>query len=255
MEHRIWTSLLASVLVLTGCTSTTTSNTARTGTEQLLVSNAIDQSLNKVDFTPFAGRNIYLEEKYLDCVDKNYLIGSIRHRLLKNGAHLVASADKADIVLEPRSGGVGTHSAGMFIGVPEIVLPGMLTLPETRLIERKNQKGVAKIGLVAYDAKTSEALGHGGLALSESNDNNWFVLGIGPYQDGTIQDEISDSKKQRHVNRSSSTIPQTVAFSVPASPSASLHEPGQVRLASGEEKDPKVAPATKTTESPEWANQ
>ncbi|MES2790588.1 MAG: DUF6655 family protein, partial [Planctomycetota bacterium] len=57
------------LLVLIGCTSTKTSNTARTGTEQLLISNAVDQSLAKVDFSQMAGKKILVEEKYLDSVD------------------------------------------------------------------------------------------------------------------------------------------------------------------------------------------
>ena len=90
-----------------GCTTATTTNTARTSTEQLLISNAVDRALDKVDFTPFSGRAVYLEEKYIDCVDKNYVIASLRHRLLASGATLVA-ADAAELIVEARSGGVGT---------------------------------------------------------------------------------------------------------------------------------------------------
>jgi len=35
---------------LAGCTTAQTSNTARTATEQLLLSTAVDQSLDKIDF-------------------------------------------------------------------------------------------------------------------------------------------------------------------------------------------------------------
>lgn len=247
-------SVLFFLLLVIGCSTTTTSNTARTGTEQLLVSNAIDQSLNKVDFTPFAGRNVFLEDKYLECVDKNYLISSVRHRLMRAGAVVVPNVDSADVVLEPRSGGVGTHASGTFIGVPEIVLPGMLTLPETRLVERKNQKGVAKIGFVAYDAKSRTPLGTGGVALSESDDNNWFVLGMGPYQNGTLQEEVKESRKKSAGSKKASPIPSNVAFAAPTLPPAEvgpLHAPGKVQLASGEEKG--APPATKSAESPEWA--
>ncbi len=241
------------LLLIAGCATSSTSNTARTGTEQLLVSNAIDQSLNKVDFSPFAGRNVFLEEKYLECVDKNYVVASIRHRLLRSGARIVP-ADEADIVLEPRSGGVGTHTSSMFVGVPEIVLPGMLTLPEARFLERKNQKGIAKIGMVAYDAKSKNVLGTGGLALSESDDNNWFFMGIGPYQDGSLREELKDGKK-KPAGKSASAIPHTVAFSVPPSESSSspLHQPGQVRLASGQESEPPAAPVSQGSDAPEWA--
>ncbi|MBR9801625.1 hypothetical protein GYB59_07975 [bacterium] len=246
----------AALIMLVGCSSTTTSNTSRSGTEQLLVSNAIDQTLNKVDFSVFAGHKVYLEEKYLEAVDKPYIVGSLRHRLLQNGAQLVSAADKSQIVIEPRSGGVGTHSASTFVGVPEIVLPGMLTLPETRLIEKKNQKGIAKIGLVAYETETGRSLGSGGLALSESDDSNWYFVGIGPYQNGSIREEVKQAKKQRPAKTSSRpNYSSTVAFSEPVGTLNSLHKPGQVRLTAGEEETKEVpaknASADKNS-SPEW---
>jgi len=82
------TKLTLLAIVLTGCTSTSTSNTARTAKEQMLLSNAIDQSLDKVDFMPLSGQNVFIEEKYLECVDKTYVLGSVRHRVLKAGGTL-----------------------------------------------------------------------------------------------------------------------------------------------------------------------
>ena len=81
MPYRLQIGTVCTSLILalvSGCTSTRQSNTARTAREQLLVSNAVDQALAKVDFAPFRGLQVLVEEKYLDCVDKGYVIGSIR---------------------------------------------------------------------------------------------------------------------------------------------------------------------------------
>lgn len=202
-------------LATTGCTSSTTSNTARTAKEQMLISNAIDQSLDKVDFASLYGQKVFLEEKYLDCVDKGYLLGSIRHRIMRSGGTLVAAADGADVVMEPRSGGVGTDTNDAFIGMPEISLPGMLTLPEIRLTERKTQYAYSKLGLVVYDAKTKEVLGDGGVSMAQSDDNNWFVFGMGPWQSGTLKSDVAVARRIPHgmkINR----MPTQVAFSSPA---------------------------------------
>lgn len=199
----------------TGCTSSTTSNTARTAKEQMLISNAIDQSLDKVDFAPLYGQKVFIEEKYLDCVDKGYLLGSIRHRIMRAGGTLVAAADGADVVMEPRSGGVGTDTNDAFIGMPEITLPGMLTLPEIRLTERKTQYAYSKLGMVVYDAKTKEVLGDGGVSLAQSDDNNWFVFGMGPWQNGTLKSDVAVARRLPHgmkINR----MPTQVAFAAPA---------------------------------------
>ena len=46
--------------VLGGCGTTRMTNTARTGTEQLLLTNAWDQALNQVDFRPLVGVPVFL---------------------------------------------------------------------------------------------------------------------------------------------------------------------------------------------------
>ena len=219
------------LMLIAGCTHNQRSNTARTGVEQLLISNAIDQSLEKVNFHPFGGHAVYLEEKYADSVDKAYLVGSVRHRMLAAGAYLVDAPDDAEIVVELRSGGVGTDTSESFIGVPEITLPGMLTLPEVRFLERTSQTGTAKIGLVAYDARTKRVLGQGGTSLSKSTDNNWFVAGIGPFQEGSVKREIIRSTKGTTASPDDS-VPRQVAFESPGPLPAGR---SSVQFASGEE--------------------
>jgi len=171
---------LTLLTALCGCANTTTSNTARTATEQLLISNAVDRALDKVNFTPFAGSKVFIEEKYLEGVDSKYLVASTRHRVLHAGGRLIDAADGADVVLELRSGGVGTSASESYIGTPEIGIPGMVSIPEVRLVERKRQSGSAKIGMVAIDARSREILGGGGVTLDKSDDSNWFVMGVGP---------------------------------------------------------------------------
>lgn len=197
-----------------GCASASTSNTARTSVEQLLLANAVDQSLDKCNFASFNGQNVFLQEKYVDCVDKNYVIASTRHRLFKAGARLVDAPDKADVVVELRTGAVGTTSANSFIGTPQLTLPGMLSIPEIKLAERRKQQGVAKLGLVAYDPHTNEVLGVGGTSLASANDNNWFLLGVGPYQNGSVKKEVYRSTTGAAA-KSQGEVPVTVAFAAP----------------------------------------
>jgi hypothetical protein len=221
----------ASVLLLflalaSGCTTARQSNTARTAREQLLISNAVDQALGKVDFAAFQGQKVLVEEKYLDCTDKGYVIGSIRHRLMMNGAFIAAKPEEADVVMELRSGGVGTDDADSYIGIPQIVLPGMLTLPEVKLVTRTRQSALAKIGMVAYDAKSHQLLGAGGVSSSLSDDNNLFVLGVGPFQSGTARQELRDTTGYAP-NQVIHPVPTSVAFN-PADTSSD--QPGRLQL-------------------------
>lgn len=202
---------VASILLVTGCASTKTSNTARTAKEQMLLSNAVDQSLNKVDFTPLQTQKVFVQEKYLECVDKPYVVGSVRHRVMRSGGILVDKAEDASVVMELRSGGVGTDTSESYLGTPEIALPGMLTIPEIRLAEKKSQYGFAKLGLVIYDAESRQVLGQGGLAMAQSDDENWYVGGLGPFQTGSLKGDV-ERAKFRPRGMSSRRLPSTVAF-------------------------------------------
>lgn len=177
----------------------------------MLLSNAVDQSLDKVNFNPLYRQKVFVEEKYLECVDKPYVVGSVRHRVMRAGGILVSKVDDAEVVMELRSGGVGTDTAESFLGTPEIALPGMLTIPEIRLAERKTQYGYSKIGMVIYDKETGRVLGDGGMSMAQADDNNWFVFGMGPYQNGALK---SDVEKSRMIPRGMSQrrLPSIVAF-------------------------------------------
>lgn len=213
MNVQMISCVLSAALMLfsLGCASTKTSNTARTAKEQMLLSNAVDQSLEKVDFTPLYDQKVFLQEKYLECVDKPYVVGSVRHRVLRAGGYVVDKPEDADIVMEVRSGGVGTDTNESFLGTPEIALPGMLTIPEIRLAERKSQFGYAKIGLVLFDADSKKILGDGGVAMAESNDSNSFVMGIGPFQNGTLKSDVRSARESTPGMRRRA-LPTTVAF-------------------------------------------
>lgn len=185
-------TLLCSCLVVAatftvGCASTKTTHTARTATEQLLISAAIDRAMSNVTFSDFNGYRVFVDEKYLDSVDKGYLIGSLRHRILEAGGALAPAADSADIVLEVRSGGVGTDTQESFVGMPALGMPGLpIELPEIKVASQSTQMGTAKLGLIAYDAKTGKALGSGGESTALTHNNDTYVLGIGPFRSGSV---------------------------------------------------------------------
>lgn len=212
------------LMCVAGCSTTRTSDTSRTGLEQLLISNAVDQALNKVDFAPFAGKAVYLDEKYLECTDKNYVIASIRHRLFRHGATVATKPEEADVIVEVCSGAVGTDNSDSYVGVPEVVLPGIVTLPEVRLFTRTQQYGTAKLGMVAYDAKTSKQLGDGGVTLARSHESNLYVFGVGPFQSGSVRAEMTEALSASETYPQQE-LPMQVSFRRPqAAASAPLPE-------------------------------
>ncbi len=204
--------LIVGMAMATGCATTTTSNTARTGTEQLLISSAIDRALSNVNFSDFAGQRVYVDEKYLDTVDKAYLVGSLRHRILEGGGSIAAAADKADLVLEVRSGGVGTDNQQSFVGIPAIGIPGLpIELPEVKFVSRNTQMGTAKLGLVCYDATSGKALGGGGSATALTHNNDTYVMGVGPFRTGSVLEQRERAIGFNGVGGSIMSNPMTVA--------------------------------------------
>ena len=232
MSCRLLVLALVFAPLAIGCSSVKRTDTARTAREQILISGAVDQSLAKCDFAPFQGARVFVEDKYLECVDKGYIVGSVRHRLMLNGASIAAKPEEADVVMEMRSGGVGTDNSDAYLGCPEIVLPGMLTLPEVRLLQKSRQSALAKIGLVAYDTKTHEMLGAGGVSASLADDTNVFLFGFGPYQYGTTRAEIKKTIPKQP-GQPNQELPSIVAFRDPAR----QNNPDRLQLASGKREE------------------
>ena len=48
----------------------------------MLISNAVDQAISGTQFTSVYDKNVFVQEKYLDCTNKLYILGTIRHRVL-----------------------------------------------------------------------------------------------------------------------------------------------------------------------------
>ena len=160
--------------------------------EQLLISNAVDQTLNKVALPPVTGRKVFVEEKYLEAVDKGYIIGSLRQRLMANGAQVVDAKEGSDLTLEIFSGAVGTDDVETYAGIPGLTVPGLpVEIPEVRVYEKSSQYGTAKLGLVAYATTTGEMLYNSGKSLARADDSRWSVMGIGPFQEGTVREEVN----------------------------------------------------------------
>jgi hypothetical protein len=186
--------VLSTLTIVSGCGTTRWSDTARTATEQLILSTVVDRAIDNIDFRPLAGRYVYLDPQYLDCVDKGYVVSTLRQHMLSEGCVLTADMASADLVVEVRSGVVGTDHHDVLVGIPAISIPGAgLTgvpsaIPEIPFAKTTAQKGVAKIACFAYNPDTGQAVWQSGVfPVVATAKDSWF-LGTGPFQRGTIYD-------------------------------------------------------------------
>lgn len=176
-----------------GCGTTRMTDTTRAASEMLLVSQAVDNAVAQIDCSDLSGKEVFLDTQYLDgTVDKGYLISSLRQHLLAHGAKLKEDRKSSVIVVEARSGAVGTDRHGLLVGMPQMSVPAMMPgqptqIPEIALIKKTDMKGVAKLALFAYNRETGVALWQSGLKDARSTLKDTWVFGAGPFSRGTIR--------------------------------------------------------------------
>ena len=197
--HRIPRRLIPIGLALAlglieGCGTVKTSGTARTGTEQLLLTNAWDSALQKVDFRPLTGVPVFLDTANVAAVDQGWVTSSLRQSMLTQGVLLRDKPEKAQWIVEARVGAYGTDDDNWLIGVPQMSIPTTVTgvpagtIPEIPIIKRSNQYGVAKLALFAYDRASGQLVWNSGTMLAKSSAKDVFVPGAGPMKSGSIRD-------------------------------------------------------------------
>ena len=201
---RVIVAFLGTLLFVVGCGTTRTTNTMRTATEQLLISDAIDRAVQEIDFSVLEGESVFFDAVHInEVVDKEYLISSMRQHLLANGCSLKENRGEADYVVEPRVGAVGTDNHDLKFGIPATNIPQFgssvtSTIPEITIAQRSQQRAVAKIAVFAYRRETGDPVWQSGMATSESTSNDIWVLGAGPFQKGTIHEGVEFAGKDLH---------------------------------------------------------
>lgn len=185
--------LVALALVASsGCGTTKTTGTARSGTEQLLLTNAWDDAVRKIDFRALAGVPVFLDAQYVTAVDQGWAVSSLRQAMLSQGVLLKPKLEVADWVVEARIGAYGTDEYNWLVGIQQTTIPTVIagmpagTIPEIPLIKKSDQRAVAKLALFAYDRSSGQMVWNSGTMLSTSSSQGTYVGGVGPMQSGSI---------------------------------------------------------------------
>ena len=246
------------MLFVFGCGTTRMSDTLRTGTEQLLLSAAVDRSISEMDFSILNGKDVFFDPQYLKGVsDEGYIVSSIRQRLLAEGVFLKAVRDEATYVVEARAGAVGTNRQDVLIGIPQTSLPtGALAMgapsviPEIPFAKKTLQKGVAKIAVFAYNQTTGQALWQSGASPITADARDTWVFGTGPYQRGSIYTGASFAgQRVPRWMRSSNTTPNSSETGTPVNMAQTFPEdpnvvpPAAVKSLANKPTDNKATPA------------
>ncbi|MCR9115522.1 MAG: hypothetical protein NXI22_01070 [bacterium] len=188
--------------LLSGC-GTTKSNLA---TEQLLMSDAVDYSVSRMNFDPLSGRKVFLETRYLTTdakistvVGADYVASSLRQQIAAAGCLLQDTEKTADYIIEARLGALGTDSHVMTYGVPASTAvsstadiftngPEVPAFPEIAFAKRSDESAAAKIVCFAYERESRIPVWQSGVKTAKSDAKGTYVLGAGPFREGSIYD-------------------------------------------------------------------
>jgi hypothetical protein len=206
ISSRFFTIFLGSAFlavgILSGCGTTKYTDTSRTATEQLLLSNAMDQAVNQLDLRALANKKVYVnDDPIAKATDSNYLVSLIRQHTAASGGLICDKEEDADYILEIRSGAIGTDHHDLLYGIPAVQVPAPLAMmgtggsipqiPEIPLIKKTKQTGVVKVSLFAYNRHTGSPIWQSGNIPSESKAKSLWVFGAGPFQKGNIYEGTS----------------------------------------------------------------
>lgn len=188
--------------LLPGCGTTK----ATTATEQLLLSDAVDGAVARIDFTALRNQKVYFDTQYIKnykgvgFVNSEYVISSLRQQMVAAGLQLYDKAEDADFVVEGRIGALGADAHEVIYGVPSTSVlndaadavaafsrvPKVPGIPELALAKRSNQIAAAKLAFFAYERETRDRVWQSGMLTGRSTSKDLWLFGAGPFQRGTI---------------------------------------------------------------------
>ena len=186
---------------------------AQKATEQLIAGDAVDRSIAQIDFRVFMGKKVFLDTQYVNTkvagvgfVTAEYIISSIRQKMMCDGCLLEEKLEQADFVVEMRIGALGEDGHEIIFGMPPNNYAGLAasvtpassaaaalipSMPELSFAKKDDQMAAAKVALFAYNRRTREPIWQSGISESRSTVADRWYLGAGPFHNGSIY-----SKKQ-----------------------------------------------------------
>jgi hypothetical protein len=189
-----------------GCSTIRVTDPFQTATELFLESEATRQAVQQINVSYLRDRKVFVDSTYLSTIRENsevlsfkqtpqpylYLIAELRARLLLGGARLVDKKEEAEVVVEPRTGGISVDHEEMLLGIASFTVPTEVvatipfTTPELAILKSTKQFGYASVAIVAYWRDTGEVQSSSGPFVGRTNREDYWILGISAGTVGNI---------------------------------------------------------------------
>jgi hypothetical protein len=183
----------------TGCGTTRD----KLATEQLLLSDAVDRAVARIDFSPLKNEKVFLDTTYLNqikgtaFVNADYIISSLRQQMVLDGCLLQEKREEATYIAEARVGVLGSDAHDVNYGVPgsngltaAASLVGgtapLPSLPDISFARKTDDSAATKVAVFAYHRETRQPVWQSGLSVARSRAQAKWILGAGPFQSGSI---------------------------------------------------------------------
>ena len=192
------------VLLLAGCGRVV----AQKATEQLIAGDAVDRSVAQIDFRILTGKKVFLDTQYVNktvpgvgFVTSDYIVSSLRQKMMCDGCLLEEKVEQADFVVEMRIGALGADGHEIVFGMPPNNYAGLAasvtpasspaaalipSMPELSVAKKDDQMAAAKVALFAYNRRTREPIWQSGISESRSIAADRWYFGAGPFHNGSI---------------------------------------------------------------------
>lgn len=185
--------------ICSGCSTVRVSDPAATATQQYMTSEAVSQAIAQLTFDSLRGRRVFVDSSYLSEAERGFASAEFRAAVLRAGAYLQADREKAEIMIEVRSNGIGIDRYQSMVGLPAIYGPpvgseaagaGAITqtvvTPEIALTKHIKQIGFASLSYAAYWIDTGEIVAESGPFVGKTFREDWWYFGFGPRTIGNV---------------------------------------------------------------------
>ena len=172
--------LLGLGLAATACSTHSVTTTARTATEQALLSQAAEATVAELEVGDLRGKSFFVKPDHFEAFDGKYVLALLHRKLLAAGMLAADKEEEAQVLVYPAVANAAIDERAFMIGIPELPLAipgvGALPLPELALFKREIQRGRNRMHVFGKHAESDALAFESPIVSKEKYFSRWKIL-------------------------------------------------------------------------------